>query len=289
MPDNSDERNIDSPLRSCADMAQHLDEIIDDRCPTIPTGIEPIDIILSGGIRDELMEIGGRPGVGKTDLAVNMTMGMARMRQVIFLTVELAANQIFLRMLACYSAKTDKSNAMTETRICVHADADRASIEALRTGFQSVGENLFIADDTVVDGVTDTAFTIEGLRGMIGRRREEGIETAVVIDYLQQIRCKKSDGTSGVDLLDYVSKQLATLAHAERTPVIALTSLSAQGDPRGSTHLLHAADIYLLLETDVAMQGRKVRPVTGHLRKNRNGVSGVDIELTYTPELHLFE
>lgn len=169
------------------------------------------------------------------------------------------------------------------------AGVGKPTLACTMAAFAGDARNLFIADDTTASPATEKLLTVEGLREYVARQTERGVKCAVIVDYLQQMRCEKFRDAPGVDTLDYIAKSLATLAHNQGTPVVALTSLSAQGEPRGSTHLLHAADIYLLLECSPALQGRRQRPVTGHLRKNRGGISGVDIELLYTPELHLFE
>lgn len=141
-------------LVSCAQMMQDFDRRRHDMRAVTPTGIRALDQALRGGMRSELLLAGGKAGVGKTDLAVNIALSFAQTRQVIFVTIELSPNQILFRTVTSFGAHLGKDGALTEQQI---------------------------------------------------------------------------------------------------------------------------------------LQGRRQRPVTGHLRKNRGGISGVDIELLYTPELHLFE
>ena len=275
-------------LVSCAQMMQDFNRRRHDMRAVTPTGIRALDQALRGGMRSELLLAGGKAGVGKTDLAVNIALSFAQTRQVIFVTIELSPNQILFRTVTSFGAHLGKDGALTEQQILQGGPDCQPTLACTMAAFAGDARNLFIADDTTASPATEKLLTGEGLREYVARQTERGVKCAVIVDYLQQMRCEKFRDAPGVDTLDYIAKSLATLAHNQGTPVVALTSLSAQGDPRGSTHLLHAADIYLLLECSPALQGRRQRPVTGHLRKNRGGLSGVDIELRYTPELHRF-
>lgn len=279
----------DDGLHSCLSMIKNLDRVIDERRPKCSTGVPTLDAATQGGIASELMIVGARSGVGKTDLACDISVNLAKTRKVIYLTGELAPDQIFLRAFLSFANQVQKDVRITEERLCERRHDDEVFISCTKSRFAAIASNLCIADDTTLNGTNDYSFTIEGLRELISSYRRNGVECALVVDYLQQLRSSKLDGSSTVELLDHVAKQLASLAHTEHVPIIALTSLSQQNEPRGSAHILHAADIYLHLETESSLQGRRVRPVTGHLKKNRNGASGIDLEMTYTPELHLFE
>ena len=78
------------PLTSCNEMLEDLDALLAAQQPPCSTGIAPLDEVLNGGLNDELIVIGGVPGAGKTDLAINITAAIAQLRPVIYVSFELS-------------------------------------------------------------------------------------------------------------------------------------------------------------------------------------------------------
>ena len=79
-----------------------LDDIRTDRYKPVPTGIDDVDKLLSGGfIRQELITLTAAPGMGKTVLAQQFAENMARNgRSALYFNLEMSKEQMIARSLA---------------------------------------------------------------------------------------------------------------------------------------------------------------------------------------------
>ena len=73
----------------------------DGRLTGVPTGLRELDAKTLGGHSGHLIVLGGRPGMGKTALAVSIVRNMAKLkRQGIFFSLEMPDDELSMRMLA---------------------------------------------------------------------------------------------------------------------------------------------------------------------------------------------
>jgi replicative DNA helicase len=285
--------NAHFPLISCNQLLDGLADILSSQSPPCSTGIAPLDAALSGGIRDQLVIVGGLPGSGKTDIAVNFALSIARTRPVLYLSFELSCKQLLLRLLSCSSAKQNKATALTEQDIygCGYDPALQERLFNATEGMASISCNIFFADAVAQSIEVEHFITIEDLRRAVAFQKERtGIAPAVIVDYLQEFTAGNDHGTTSTDTLDYLSRHLAAMAHSDETPVIALSSMAKDGTFRGSAHISHAADIALVLESsDKHLFAQPTRHIKLQLAKNRSGIAGLEVPLKYTPAYHVFE
>ncbi len=66
----------------------------------LPTGFGQLDKVLGGLRKKELYILGGRPGMGKTSLALAMAMNVAFEKKVLFLSLEMDASLLSVRVLS---------------------------------------------------------------------------------------------------------------------------------------------------------------------------------------------
>jgi replicative DNA helicase len=280
------------PLTSCNEMLEDLDALLAAQQPPCSTGIAPLDEVLNGGLNDELIVIGGVPGAGKTDLAINITAAIAQLRPVIYVSFELSKKQLFLRLLSCTAAKADSTRALTEQQIR-NSPTNAELTQRLAwtaNNLYSIGNNIMFADAAAQAIEVEKFLTVEDLRAVVAAQKAKtGVAPAVAIDYLQEFTAGNDHGTTSTDTLDYLARHLAAMAHIDETPVIVLSSMAKDGSFRGSAHISHAADIALVIKPSASNSALMAsKPIDVEVAKNRSGRSGMTIQLTYTPELHLF-
>jgi replicative DNA helicase len=86
------------------EVADELKQSIEERSgkPNIPTGIEPLDDLIWGVHRKELLIVASRPSQGKTSLTLNMAWNIAKSGcNVLYASLEMSAVSCLERILCC--------------------------------------------------------------------------------------------------------------------------------------------------------------------------------------------
>ena len=195
----------------------------------IGTGFRGLDHLLGGLHKSDLIILAGRPSMGKTALALNLAMNVARAKQkagkstehtggtVGFFSLEMSGEQLATRLLS-----------------------DFAGIEShrIRQGKIDTGEYGRLVDaaaelHTLPLHIDETGgISIAQLHSRARRlKRTSGLDL-VVVDYLQLVTTssRKSDGR--VQEVSEVTQGLKALAKDLHVPVIALSQLSRQVESR---------------------------------------------------------
>ena len=243
----------------------------------VPTGFADLDRLLGGLQRSDLILLAGRPGLGKTGLALSIAYQAASryQRKVGIFSLEMSKEQLIQRLLAIGSG----------------VDQQR-----LRTGWIEDNEwervtatmgTLSEADIWIDD--TSTISTIQ-LRSKARRWiLEHGLDL-IVVDYLQLMQASSSDGRSRenrVQEVSAISRALKGLARELNIPVLALAQLSRAvenraskvpqlSDLRESGSLEADSDVVLFIYRDDAYNPASERPNTADIiiAKHRNGPVG---------------
>jgi len=243
----------------------------------VPTGFADLDRLLGGLQRSDLILLAGRPGLGKTGLALSIVYQAASryQRKVGIFSLEMSKEQLIQRLLAIGSG----------------VDQQR-----LRTGWIEDNEwervtatmgTLSEADIWIDD--TSTISTIQ-LRSKARRWiLEHGLDL-IVVDYLQLMQASSSDGRSRenrVQEVSAISRALKGLARELNIPVLALAQLSRAvenraskvpqlSDLRESGSLEADSDVVLFIYRDDAYNPASERPNTADIiiAKHRNGPVG---------------
>jgi replicative DNA helicase len=210
----------------------------------IPTGFAGIDRRIQGIAAGELMILAGRPAMGKSTLALDIALKMAKSgRAILFLTLEMTKEGLIERAIA-------KSGKVSMWRI--RQGLEGVEVDQARRAASELSE-LDIC-------FCESAITPERQHSFIKNRKQRGRADVVFVDYLQLMEagCRTSNRTEAVTV---ISRKLKQMALQEGVAIVALSQLNRQvegrtdhkprlSDLRDSGSIEQDADYVLLLHRE---------------------------------------
>ncbi|MBP8130862.1 MAG: replicative DNA helicase [Candidatus Hydrogenedentes bacterium] len=245
----------------------------------LPLGFADIDRLTAGLKPGQVCIVAGRPGTGKTALALNAALHVADTlrKPVAFFSLEMSRQELMIRMLYTLSGITLRD---IENGRITPANAG----ERLRPALAAWKRMPLLIDDTPA---LDTTEIRSELRRLV---RRQGVALAI-IDYLQLVRPSARSDSRASEVAE-ISGALKAAAKECGIPVLALCQLNRQADgerPRLS-HLRESgaieqdADLVLLLCPDE----KRPNVVEANIAKNRNGRVGKAL-LLFDKDRQLFK
>ncbi len=194
----------------------------------VATGFYDLDKLLGGFQPSDLIIVAGRPGSGKTSLALSIMENAAirNRKRVALFSLEMSAEQLVQRLVAA-RAGIDSQN------LRVGKISDLEYPELIRaTGVLS--ESQIFIDDSA-------ALTPLEIRAKARRLHAEYGLDMIIIDYLQ-LMTVSGRVENRVQEISQISRQLKGLARDLRVPVVALSQLSRAVESR-QDHRPQLADL----------------------------------------------
>ena len=243
------------------------------------TYIRPLDRIISGFQTGELIYLGGRPGMGKTLLAVQIGLNMAMNEiPVAFFSIEMSVAQLMSRVTANLS-KTEGE--------CFLDPHGRITMEQ----FQNIGVEIDVMKNRPFYIIDFPDAQMKKMESEIIRLKQVHKIKGIFVDYLQLIQALPEDKSkSKVEQITNISKALKAMARRHEVWILAVTSLSRQTEQRGdhrpllsdlreSGQLEFDADkVIFVHRPSEYLKGTDRMDQINHLeiitRKNRNGSQG---------------
>jgi replicative DNA helicase len=269
-----------------------------------PTGFEPLDAVLGGGIHaQDLVLVGGRPGIGKTIAALQWARTVARSGAVaLFACYEHGEGALLTRLLSLELAELARPEDLPELdklHVLVReiaegtrepADLNDACLlgAAAHEVFLSYADRLHFVPVRALTGVAELASAIPA--------DDEG--AVLFVDYLQKVAVPGPSVPESERVLR-VAGELKELALDHGVAVVACAAADRDGlvarrmrlhNLRGSTALAHDADVAIVLnekasavsKTHLAFDATRARTsrqwVVMSVEKNRAGPAGIDVE-----------
>jgi replicative DNA helicase len=254
----------------------------DDQPQGVPTGFEHLDAKTGGFQPSDLIIIGGRPGLGKTSLALNIVWHAAVTagKTCAVFSLEMTELQVVQRLISM-TAEID-GNRMRRGRL---SEREFESINSASNQLQRAP--IYIEESTRLT-VTDILAKSRRLQA------DRGLDL-VVVDYLQLI--EGASGNEGrVQEVAVITRALKSIARELEVPLVALSQLSRQIETRGTEPMLSDLRESGSIEADADLvlflwqKDRKDRDesvVRLKLAKHRNGPTG-DFDLHFQSELTRF-
>lgn len=276
-----------SPIVERIDQQYHGTET---KVKVLSTGLRDLDAKLGGGMRaGQLIIVAGRPGMGKTAIALGVAEAAADTGEPsMFFSQEMVGDELCARALSRASGLSlDK--VLDGKKFGVgdgHPDWPM-----LTKGVQRVSEMQLIVDDRPAISLNE----IRSRARMVKRRHGLGL---IVVDYLGLMAA--SEGNNRTEQVGANSRGLKALAKQLGVPVVLLAQLSRKcedrpdkrplpSDLRDSGEIEQDADVIVFLYRDEIYnpdtQDRGIAEI--NIAKQRNGPTGI-IGATYIGERTLF-
>ena len=185
----------------------------------LSTGLRDLDKFLSGLNKSDLMLLAARPGMGKTSLALNIALNVAKKypkQTVAFFSLEMSKEQLVTRLLSNESFVDNKK--LTTGQLTMD--------EWTKIGIAS---SAMAQTDIRVDD--NPSITVAEMNAKLRRLDNLGL---VIIDYLQLMQGSGygKAGENRVQVVGDISRSLKIMAKELNIPVICLSQLSRAVESR---------------------------------------------------------
>ncbi|MCL2563253.1 MAG: replicative DNA helicase [Oscillospiraceae bacterium] len=256
----------------------------DEEIPGVTTGLHDLDRIIMGLNKSDLIFIASRPGMGKTSIALNVTLSAAKAsgKSVAFFSLEMSREQLALRLLAGESHVNTKK---LQTGRLTQDDWRRFASAAAE-----ISRTKILIDDNSMSTVSD-------MQAQCRRVNDLGL---VVIDYLQLMTSagvgQGAANQNRTQIVSEISRFLKIMAKELNVPVVCLSQLNRASadrkdkrpqlsDLRESGSIEQDADIVLGLyrEDYYAQEAENPNEAECIVMKNRHGETG-SVKLLWLPE-----
>ena len=256
--------------------------------PGLPSGFPDLDRTILGLNNSELILVAGRPGMGKTSIALNMALnvGLNLKKSVAIFSLEMSREQLATRLLSRASL-VPLQNLLT-------GQLSEEQWRSVSDAAQSLSMTNILIDD-------NPTLTVSDMNAQC--RRVPGLGL-VVIDYLQLMQSAGSGHTrsneSRTQAVSDISRMLKIMAKELNVPVITSSQLSRANesrqdkrpmlsDLRESGSIEQDADVVIGLYRDGYYNKESENPNLAEaiVLKNRKGQTGT-VELSWLGEYTSF-
>ena len=195
------------------ELAQSGDEI-----PGYSTGLHDLDHKINGLNKTDLLLIAARPGMGKTSMALNIALSVAKHypKTVAFFNLEMSREQMAMRLLA------NESFVDLQKLVTGHLTEED-------WGKLSLASSALSQTDIRIDD--NPTITVAEMNAKCRRLENLGL---VLIDYLQLMTSAApgKGGENRVNVVSEISRALKIMAKELNVPVICMSQLSRANESR---------------------------------------------------------
>lgn len=286
-------------LSSTVNSTPHVDDFIEEELDNIlgrtqsdmsgiKTGFLALDDLTNGFRQGELFILGARPSMGKSALALQCAINVARKGgAAMFVSIEMSSAMVTQRIISLMTGINGK-----RIQNKVMDEYERRLINSAR--IELLDTRLYITSDNRMD--------IHKLRSKAARLKREHNLEILFVDYLQMIESKGDNRTREIGI---ISRGLKSIAKELNVCVVALSSLSRavekrddkrpmMSDLRESGDIESDADVVAFLYRPMYYANMAQRIDLDNeeaeiiIAKNRNGEVG-ECRLQFTPQKARFD
>ena len=254
--------------------------------PGLSTGLHDLDRKINGLNKTDLLLIAARPGMGKTSMALNVALSVAKssVKTVAFFSLEMSREQLAMRLLS------NESFVDNQKLVTGHLSEED-------WGKLSIASSALSQTDIRVDD--NPAITVAEMNAKCRRLDNLGL---VLVDYLQLMTAAApgKTGDNRVTVVSEISRALKIMAKELNVPVICLSQLSRANesrtdkrpilsDLRESGAIEQDADaVMFLYRDDYYNENSEEKNVAECIvAKNRHGETGT-VKLQWLPQYTTF-
>lgn len=202
---------------------------------SIMTGYADLDCLMGGLKEGNLYVLGGRPAMGKTQLALQICANMAQNEDssVLFFSLEMSLAQLMRKYLSIYCQEKFHNVEDVENQEGMHAK------EAMKYAIDHLDSHMWV-DDT-------PGISVKELSELVNKMKRDNNLKCVIIDYAHLIISDKKH-KSYKEEIEYIYSSLRKLAKESNCTIIALAQLPRdieyRPDKRPMLSDIFAADEY---------------------------------------------
>ena len=258
----------------------------DSTIPGLSTGLFDLDRKISGLNKSDLLLIAARPGMGKTSLALNIALNVAKKypKTVAFFSLEMSREQLALRLL---SNESFLDNQKLVTGQLTDEDWGKLSIAS-----SALSQTDIRVDD-------NPSITVAEMNAKCRRLDNLGL---VLIDYLQLMTAAApgKTGENRVNVVSEISRALKIMAKELNVPVICLSQLSRANESRTNKRPMlsdlresgaieqDADSVMFIYRDDYYNENSEEKNIAECIvAKNRHGETGT-VKLQWLPQFTTF-
>jgi replicative DNA helicase len=218
-------RRVERDLRPIRQVLEQYEERINylyehrGEMTGISTGLADLDKLLGGLQRSDMIVMAGRPGMGKSSLALSMALQAARrwQKRVAIFSLEMSDEQLVQRLISAETGIDSQRLRLGDLRDDTEWRTFNQAVNLL------AGTSIFI-DDT-------PAITALELRTKSRRLYAEHGLDLLIVDYLQLMH-GDSHSENRQQEISFISRSIKALARELNIPILALSQLSRQVESR---------------------------------------------------------
>ncbi|MGX9966084.1 replicative DNA helicase [Roseomonas sp. F4] len=217
-------------------LMRQVDAVVERRgaLAGVTTGFRGLDR-MTGGLRPgQLVLLGARPSMGKTSLALRITIASATAgNRVLFISAEMLAEEVMARAVSAQarlplSVLTSGGLIDPESGQWRSLERGAPELDAVAIASVQIGRLPIVWDDGV--------FTVPGIRARARRmQRQPGGLSLIVVDYLSCLEASgaaQKQANAALASVSEISKGLKRLAKQLRVPVLLLSQLNRKVEDR---------------------------------------------------------
>ena len=255
--------------------------------PGLSTGLHDLDTKINGLNKSDLMLIAARPGMGKTSMALNLTLNVAKKYDitVAFFSLEMSREQLALRLLS--------NESFVDNQKLVTGQLSEEEWSKIGLAASALSQTDIRVDD-------NPSITVAEMNAACRRLDKLGL---VVIDYLQLMTSSGNRTASGENrqqIVSDISRSLKIMAKELQVPVICLSQLSRANESRQDKRPMlsdlresgaieqDADEVLFLYRDDYYNENSEEKNVAECIvAKNRHGETGT-VKLQWLPQYTTF-
>ena len=190
------------------------------KLPGLPTGLHDLDSAILGLNKGDLVLIASRPGMGKTSIALNIAMHVAKTskKTVAIFSLEMSREQLAIRLLA--------GEGLVDAQKLLTGRLSASEWQRIGAAASTISETEMLIDD-------NPSLSVAEMNSQCRRLDNLGL---VVIDYLQLMQSAGSGhtyaGENRQQAVSDMSRMLKIMAKELNVPVICLSQLSRANESR---------------------------------------------------------
>jgi replicative DNA helicase len=193
----------------------------------IKSGFDDLDNTFGSFHPGEFVIIGGRPGMGKTQLLVNLALNMSIENPVLYFTFDLSDYTLTNRFISSLTG-------ISSSRILNQALSDEDKVKLVSVNSVLTQHKLYVNESC--------RNSISSFKTHCQKMIEENGIKVIIVDYLQMMSSTKYRNNRELEI-SYISRELKNIAKEFNVCVIATSQLSRAVESRGGSKYPQLSDL----------------------------------------------